>query len=187
MKDELHSQIATRRRNGSRCIIFCFDVGRCRVVAAICVYEEECSIMFASKVVLMGAVVGVRVLLVGSTGGRCRSGTAKADERDRQFGRIRDGNISDRSTLVEVTSGRIEQVRVFLIRFPWDAGCLEQSGEILSAYGRVAGQKCRDRRDTTTRAVWIVIVEDSEIASSFLPDVVGFGRVNADKGAAGER
>jgi hypothetical protein len=39
-----------------RPIIFCFDVGCRRVVAAVCVYEKERSIMFASKVVLMGTV-----------------------------------------------------------------------------------------------------------------------------------
>jgi len=103
------------------------------------------------------------------------------------LGRIRDWSIRNRSARIEITSSRIEQVRVFLIRFPWDAGSLEQSGEILSAYGRVAGQICRDRRDGTTRAVWIVIVEDSQIASSFLPEVVGFGRVNAYKSATGKR
>jgi hypothetical protein len=93
--------------------------------------------MFAGKVILMGTVEGVRVLLIGGAGRRRRSRTTKADERDRQLGRIRDWSIGDRSTLVEVTSSRIEQVRVFLIGFPGDAGSLEQSGEILSADGRV--------------------------------------------------
>jgi hypothetical protein len=68
---------------------------------------------------------------------------AKADERDRQLGRIRDWSIRDRSALVEVTSSRIEQVRVFLMFGRVNAGIIpagtRQGIMIGSRVGDVAG------------------------------------------------
>jgi len=175
-RDGVFAQIGQQRLQ--RPIMFRFDVGCSRIVATVGVGEKKRSTMLGSKVELMGAIVGVGVLLEGSAGRRRRSSPAEAGQRNCQLGGICDRRIGDSPALVKVAASRIEQIRIFLIRFPGDARCLEQSREILSAQARIGSQKCRNRRDTITCAVRIVIIEDPEIGSSLLPNVIRFGRVD---------